>query len=43
MTSVSSQPIRIALYSRSATEADGALETQEAGLRAAVADMSGPR
>ena len=42
MAPESPQPIRIALYTRSATEADGALNTQETRLRASVAEMPAP-
>ncbi len=42
MSSESQQMIRIALYTRSATEADDALNTQESRLRASVAEMPTP-
>lgn len=35
------QPIRIALHTRSATDSDGALTTQESRLRPSVAEMPG--
>ena len=42
MAPESQHPIRIALYTRSATETDGAFNTQESRLRAAVAQMPNP-
>ena len=42
MIAASQQPIRIALYTRCATDRDGALEAQEASVRTAVAEMPAP-